>query len=88
MVHYEIKIAETLFTAIMLWNEFKSSEIEALWLSCIKIWGARFTSESFVFSVMAVWIAEVLFMFILLCNRQNIAAYEAYWFMGFPIINC
>ena len=24
---------------------------------------------------------------ILPCNRQNIAEYEAYWLMGFPIIN-
>jgi len=24
---------------------------------------------------------------ILLCNGQNIAEYEAYWLMGFPIIN-
>jgi len=23
----------------------------------------------------------------LLCNGQNIAEYEAYWLMGFPIIN-
>jgi len=36
---------------------------------------------------MAGLIAEVLFMLILLCNGQNIAEYEAYWLMGFPIIN-
>ena len=38
-----------------------------------------------VFSVMAGWIAEILFMLlfaILLCNGQNIAEYEAYWVMG------
>ena len=29
----------------------------------------------------------VLCLRILLCNRQNIAAYKAYWLMGFPIIN-
>ena len=23
----------------------------------------------------------------MLCNEQNIAEYEAYWLMGFPIIN-
>ena len=26
-------------------------------------------------------------MLLLLCNRQNIAAYEAQWLMGFSIIN-
>ena len=36
---------------------------------------------------MAGWIAEMLFMLILLYNRQNIAEYKAYWLMGFPIIN-
>jgi len=43
-----------------------------------------------VFSVMAGWIAEILLccsLLILLCNGQNIAEYEAYWLMGFPIIN-
>ena len=40
-----------------------------------------------VFSVMAGWIAEMLFMLILLCNGQNIAEYEAYWLIGVPIIN-
>jgi len=34
--------------------------------------------------------AEMLFMlffaYILLCNGQNIAEYEVYWLMGFPII--
>ena len=38
------------------------AEIEALWLSRIEIWGARFTSIFSVFSVMAEWIAEMLFM--------------------------
>ena len=39
---------------------------------------------------MAGWIAEMLFMLfllILLCNRQNIVKYEAYWLIGVPIIN-
>ena len=39
---------------------------------------------------MAGWIAEMLFRLlfaILLCNGQNIAEYELYWLMGFPIIN-
>ena len=29
----------------------------------------------------------MLFLPILLCNGQNIAEYEAYWLMDFPIIN-
>ena len=48
----------------MLWNEFDIAEIEALWLShnIIEIWGARFTSTFSVFSIMAGWIAEMLFI--------------------------
>ena len=42
--------------------EFKIAKIEASWLSCIEIWGAHFTSESSIFSIMAGSIAEVLFM--------------------------
>jgi len=38
------------------------AEIEALWLSHIGIWGTRFTSVFFIFSIMAGWIAEMLFM--------------------------
>jgi len=38
------------------------AEIEALWLSCIEIWGIRFTSILSIFSVMTGWIAEMLFM--------------------------
>ena len=26
-------------------------------------------------------------LLIMLCNRQNIAEYEVYWLIGFPIIN-
>jgi len=66
------------------------AEIEALWLSRIEMWGARFTSIFSVVSVMAGWIAEMLFMLfllILLCNGQNIAKHKAYWFIGVPIIN-
>ena len=67
----------------MLWNEFDIAEIdEALWFSRIKIWGTRFTSIFSVFSVMAGWIAEMLFMlffaYIAVYNGQNIAKYEAY----------
>jgi len=40
----------------------KITEIKALWLSHIEIWGACVTNESSVFSEMAGWIAEVLFM--------------------------
>jgi len=48
----------------MLWNEFDIAEIEALWFShnIIEIWGARFTSTFSVFSIMAGWIAEMLFI--------------------------
>jgi len=53
-------VAETLITAIMM--EFDIAEIEALWLSHIEIRGTHFTSESSIFSVMAGWIAEELFM--------------------------
>ena len=41
---------------------FDIAEVEALLLSHIEIWGVRFTSIFSVFSVMAGWIAEVLFM--------------------------
>ena len=46
----------------MLWNKFEIAEIEALWLSGIEIWGMHFTNIFFVFSVIAGWIAEMLFM--------------------------
>jgi len=36
--------------------------MEAVWLSHIEICGARFTNQFFVFSVLAGWIAEMLFM--------------------------
>ena len=73
----------------MLWNEFGVAEIEALWLSCIEIWGACFTSVFSVFSVMAGWIQRcfLCYSFILPCNRQNIAEYEGYWLIGVPIVN-
>jgi len=63
----DIKIDEALLVlclalATMLWNEFGIAEIEVLWLSCIEIWGVHFTSVFFVFSVMAGWIAEMLFV--------------------------
>jgi len=46
----------------MLYKECKMAEIETLWLSSIKIWGAHFMSESFVFSIIAGWIIEMLSM--------------------------
>ena len=46
----------------MLRNEVNIAEIEALWLSRIKIWSVRFTSIFSIFSIMAGWIAEMLFM--------------------------
>jgi len=78
----DIKIAEALLIlclAYYVWNKFDIAEIEALWLSHVKIWGARFMSIFSVFSVMARWIAEMRSLLILLCNEQNIAEYEAYW---------
>ena len=46
----------------MLWNEIDIAEIEALWLSHINIWGAHFMNIFSVFSVIAEWIAELVFM--------------------------
>ena len=69
---------------ILLCNGQKIAEYEAYWLmgvSKINPWGAHFTSILPVFSVMDGWIAEMLLccsLLILLCNRQNIAKYEAY----------
>jgi len=37
-------------------------KIKALWLSRIEIWGMHLMSILSVFSVMAGWIAEILFM--------------------------
>jgi len=55
-------------------------EYEVYWLMGVPIinsWGTCFTSIFFIFSVMAGWIAEMLFMLF----------FEAYWPMGVPIIN-
>ena len=74
-------------------KQVEIAEIEALWLSHIEVWGTHFTSVFLVFlvfSVMAGWIVEILFMLffaLLLCNGQNIAEYEVYWLMGVPAIN-
>ena len=64
----DMKIAEALLMlclAYYVMNKFDIAEIEALWLSCIEIWGTRFTNIFSVFSVMAGWIAEMLFMLFL-----------------------
>jgi len=50
-------------------NEFDITEIEALWLSHIEIWGARLPSIFSAFSAMAGWIAEMLFMLFFAYNR-------------------
>jgi len=52
--------------------------------------GARFTSEFSVFRngwMDCIGAFSCCFMLILLCNRQNMAAHEAYWLMGVPVIN-
>jgi len=54
----DIQIAEALLTLCLA---YYVSEIEALWLSRIEIWGAHFMSIFSVFSIMAGWIAEILF---------------------------
>jgi len=60
-----IKIDEALLVLCLVYyvmNEFAIAEIETLWLSRIDIWGTHFTSIFSVFSVMAGWIVEMLFM--------------------------
>ena len=49
----------------MKWLEFNIVEIQALWLSHIEIWSVYFNNEFSAFSLVAEWIAEMLFM--LLC---------------------
>ena len=46
----------------LLCYEFAIAEIETLWLSRIEIYATHFTSIFSVFSVMAGWIAEMLFV--------------------------
>ena len=62
--HWTFEFSKICLGPTMLWNKFDIAEIEALWLSRIEIWGARFMSMFSVFSVMAWWIAEKLFMLI------------------------
>ena len=45
-----------------LWTICEMIAIETLWLLHIEIWLAYFTSKSFVFSVIAGWISEMLFV--------------------------
>ena len=54
-----------LFLPILLCNGQNIAEYEAYWLMdfpIINLWGARFTSTFSVFSVMAGWITEILFI--------------------------
>jgi len=67
----DIKIAEEL---LILFLVIKRVGHE---LSCIEVWGACFTSEFSIFSVMAGWIVRCFSccsLLLLLCNRQNLAA--------------
>jgi len=61
----DIKIDKVLLVLCLAYYVMKRAEIDTLWLSRIKIWGAGFTSIFSVFSVMAGWIAEILFMLLL-----------------------
>jgi len=58
----DIKFAEALLILCFANYVMKRAEIIALWLSGIEIWGTRFTIIFSVFSAMAGWIAEMLFM--------------------------
>jgi len=58
--------------------------IAAYWLigfPIINLWGARFMSVSSVFSVMAGWIAEILYMLFFASE------YEANWLISVPLLN-
>jgi len=81
---WDIKIAEALLVFclayyVMKWLKWRCYGFQVL--------GAHFTSIFSVFSVMAGWIAEMLFMLFFTYNGQNIAEYKLYWFMDFLIIN-
>ena len=70
---------------ILLCNRQNIAEYEAYWLMgfpIINLWGARFTS---IFSVMAGWIAEILFMLFFACvtNATKLSTKQN----GVPIIN-
>ena len=56
----DTNIAETILTAIMLYDEFDIAEIEVLWLSHIEIW-VRSLRVNFP-KYLRRWIAKVLFM--------------------------
>ena len=59
----DIKVTETLLTLFFAYNVMKrvdSAETEALWLS--HDMGHMFCERIFLFSVMARWIAKMLFM--------------------------
>jgi len=48
----------------------------------INIWGTRFMSVFSVFSVMAGWIAKMLFMLFFACVKRNKAEYEVNWLIS------
>ena len=81
-----MKIAEALLILFLAYY-LDITEIKVLWLSRIKIWDTRLMNIFSIFSVMAGWIAEMLFMLFLAYIAMNIADYKAYWLMGAPIIN-
>jgi len=65
---------------IMLWNEFAIAEIEMLWLLCIEIWGARFTSIFSVFSVMA----EFIYLFICFTvQKSTLIVVHRYYYLSY-----
>ena len=51
-----------LFILFLANNVVEIAEIKALWHLHIKMWGAHFTNEFSIFSVITGWIAEMLFM--------------------------
>ena len=59
----DIKIDEVLLVlCLACYVEFDIAEIKTLWFSHIEIFGACFMSIFFIFSIMAGWIAVMLFM--------------------------
>jgi len=54
----------------------------------INLWGARLTSIFSIFSVMAGWIAQILFLLFFACvTNARKAEYEANWLISVLIIN-
>ena len=82
----ESQILQRQFSQLLCYK-MSSTLLKSWWLSRFKIWGTYFMSESSVFPIMVVWIERCFSVLMVLYNGQNIAAYEAYWLMGFPLIN-